>query len=56
VVHAPAGAQPVRSDESLDLRWWPVDDLPDPDGESGLAEMLAAAGLPAMQGKRRSPH
>jgi 8-oxo-dGTP pyrophosphatase MutT (NUDIX family) len=43
VVHAPAGAQPVRSDESLDLRWWPVDDLPDPDGESGLAEMLAAA-------------
>jgi 8-oxo-dGTP pyrophosphatase MutT (NUDIX family) len=48
VVHAPPGAEPVRSEESLDLRWWPLDDLPDPHGESGLAEMLAAAGrLPA---------
>ncbi|MGH3880630.1 MAG: NUDIX hydrolase [Actinophytocola sp.] len=45
LVQAPPGAEPVRSDESLDLRWWPVDALPDPDGESGLAEMLAAAGL-----------
>jgi len=45
LVHAPSGAIPVRSDESLDLRWWPVDALPDPDGESGLAEMLSAAGL-----------
>lgn len=44
LVHAPPGATPVRSDESLDLRWWPVDGLPDPHGESGLAEMLAAAG------------
>jgi hypothetical protein len=26
---APAGAQPVRSDESLDLRWFPVGALPD---------------------------
>ena len=26
---APAGAQPVRSDESLDLRWFPVGELPD---------------------------
>jgi 8-oxo-dGTP pyrophosphatase MutT (NUDIX family) len=44
VVHAPAGAQPVRSDESLDLRWWPVDGLPeDPTGASGLEAMLAAA-------------
>jgi 8-oxo-dGTP pyrophosphatase MutT (NUDIX family) len=44
VVRAPAGATPVRSDESLDLRWWPVDALPeDPTGWSGLAEMLAAA-------------
>jgi 8-oxo-dGTP pyrophosphatase MutT (NUDIX family) len=48
LVHAPPGATPVRSSESLDLRWWPLDALPDPDGESGLAEMLAAAGrLPA---------
>nr|WP_042195564.1 NUDIX hydrolase [Kibdelosporangium sp. MJ126-NF4] len=28
VVHAPAGAQPVRSDESDDLRWWPVGEVP----------------------------
>jgi 8-oxo-dGTP pyrophosphatase MutT (NUDIX family) len=48
VVHAPADAQPVRSDESLDLRWWPVNDLPDPTGESGLEEMLAAAGVPTL--------
>lgn len=44
VVRAPAGAEPVRSDESLDLRWWPVDALPeDPTGWTGLSEMLAAA-------------
>lgn len=43
-VRAPAGAEPVRSDESLDLRWWPVDALPeDPTGWTGLSEMLAAA-------------
>lgn len=43
-VRAPAGATPVRSDESLDLRWWPVDALPeDPTGWTGLSEMLAAA-------------
>jgi dehydro coenzyme F420 reductase / coenzyme F420-0:L-glutamate ligase / coenzyme F420-1:gamma-L-glutamate ligase len=29
VATAPAGAEPVRSDESLDLRWFPWDDLPD---------------------------
>jgi 8-oxo-dGTP pyrophosphatase MutT (NUDIX family) len=43
LVHAPAGAEAVRSDESLDLRWCAVDALPDPDGSSGLVEMLAAA-------------
>jgi 8-oxo-dGTP pyrophosphatase MutT (NUDIX family) len=44
VVRAPADATPVRSDESLDLRWWPVDALPeDPTGAAGLAAMLAAA-------------
>jgi len=43
VVRAPAGATHVRSDESLDLRWWPVDALPeDPTGWTGLSEMLAA--------------
>jgi 8-oxo-dGTP pyrophosphatase MutT (NUDIX family) len=29
LVWAGVGATPVRSDESQDLRWWPVDDLPD---------------------------
>lgn len=28
LVRAPQGARPVRSDESTDLRWFPVDDLP----------------------------
>ncbi|MQY28185.1 NUDIX hydrolase [Nocardia aurantia] len=28
-ITAPEGAVPVRSSESLDLRWWPVDALPD---------------------------
>ncbi|MQA10115.1 MAG: NUDIX domain-containing protein [Pseudonocardiaceae bacterium] len=28
LIRAPAGALPVRSDESTDLRWWPVDGLP----------------------------
>ena len=28
VVRAPAGAEIVRSDESLDLRWWPLDAMP----------------------------
>ncbi|MEU6563650.1 NUDIX hydrolase [Nocardia nova] len=27
-IHAPKGAIPVRSAESTDLRWWPVDALP----------------------------
>lgn len=40
VVRAPAGAEPVISEESLDLRWWPLDELPP---ESGLAPMIAAA-------------
>jgi 8-oxo-dGTP pyrophosphatase MutT (NUDIX family) len=44
LVLAPAGARPVRSEESDDLRWWPVRALPpDPDGLAGLAPMLEAA-------------
>jgi 8-oxo-dGTP pyrophosphatase MutT (NUDIX family) len=39
---APHGASPVRSHESLDLQWWPLDSLPpDPDGATGIADMLA---------------
>ncbi|CRK59730.1 NTP pyrophosphohydrolases including oxidative damage repair enzymes [Alloactinosynnema sp. L-07] len=42
-VRAPAGARAVCSDESLDLRWWPIDALPDdPDGSAGIAEMIDA--------------
>ncbi len=40
-VHAPAGAQPVRSEESDDLRWWPVDGLPE--GSADLMPMIRAA-------------
>ena len=29
VARAPAGAQIVVSDESVDLRWWPIDALPE---------------------------
>ncbi len=42
VAVAPAGAQPVRSEESLDLRWFPWDDLPS--GASGeLPDLVLAA-------------
>ena len=42
VARAPAGAQPAISEESLDLRWWPIDGLPgDPD--PGLRQLVAAA-------------
>jgi 8-oxo-dGTP pyrophosphatase MutT (NUDIX family) len=41
VVHAPPGAEPVRSDESDDLRWWPVGALPE--GSEDLAEMIYMA-------------
>lgn len=39
VVRAPEGAEPARSDESLDLRWWPVAELPNPE----LGDLVAAA-------------
>jgi 8-oxo-dGTP pyrophosphatase MutT (NUDIX family) len=41
LVTAPVGASPVRSEESLDLRWWPVDALPDE--SSDLAPLVSAA-------------
>jgi hypothetical protein len=28
LVRAPVGAKPVRSAESVDLQWWPVEALP----------------------------
>lgn len=47
LVTAPAGAEPVISDESLDLRWWPMDALP-PDADDSIVRMVrrAAARLP----------
>ena len=42
IVHAPDGAEIACSDESLDLRWWPLDALPD-DTDFGLAQLAAAA-------------
>ena len=40
VAVAPVGAEHAVSEESLDVRWWPVDDLPD---TTDLAELVAAA-------------
>jgi 8-oxo-dGTP pyrophosphatase MutT (NUDIX family) len=40
-VRAPHGALAVRSDESDDLRWWPVDGLPS--GSEDLGGLVAAA-------------
>lgn len=41
IARAPAGASIVRSDESLDLRWWPLDALPE--GDPALTALAAAA-------------
>ena len=41
LVRAPAGAEPRISDESADLRWWPVDALPS--DEPTLTTMVTAA-------------
>jgi 8-oxo-dGTP pyrophosphatase MutT (NUDIX family) len=41
VAHAPAGAQIGISDESVDLRWWPVDALP-PDADDALRYLVGA--------------
>ena len=46
LVHAPAGAQPVISDESDDLRWWPVSALP-PDSDTVPAMAALAHSFPA---------
>lgn len=42
VVHAPEGAHVVRSDESVELRWWRLDELPE-DSDFGLVQLAAAA-------------
>ncbi|RJL33656.1 NUDIX domain-containing protein [Bailinhaonella thermotolerans] len=40
---APPGSEPVISDESLDLRWFPVDALPEPTDDA--LRRLVAAGI-----------
>jgi 8-oxo-dGTP pyrophosphatase MutT (NUDIX family) len=42
VAHALPDAEIKRSDESLDLRWWPVDALP-PGTDFGLRQLVDAA-------------
>ncbi|MFV1363152.1 NUDIX domain-containing protein [Mycolicibacterium elephantis] len=42
IVHAPEGAEISCSDESLDLRWWPLDALPD-DCDFGLRQLVISA-------------
>lgn len=42
IATAPARARAVISDESLDLRWWPIDALPD-GVDAGLAALVQAA-------------
>src|SRR3954463_5915115 len=44
VAHAPRGAQIACSDESLDLRWWPLDALPE-DCDFGLTQLVNSARL-----------
>ena len=39
IAHAPAGSQEVISDESLDLRWWPIDEVP-ATYDDGLAQLV----------------
>jgi len=41
VAVAPPGGGAAASEESLDVRWWPVDALPDP--EADLVELVALA-------------
>ena len=42
IVRAPRAARPVLSDESLDLRWWPMDGLP-AGADPGLSRLCAVA-------------
>ncbi|MCW2514937.1 MAG: hydrolase [Mycobacterium sp.] len=46
VVRAPEGAEIAITDESLDLRWWPLNDLP-PDSDYGLRQLARAAVIDA---------
>ncbi|MBJ7352561.1 MAG: NUDIX domain-containing protein, partial [Rhodococcus sp.] len=43
LVRAPDGARAVRSEESTDLRWWPVDELPDSAERETIDHLVALA-------------
>lgn len=43
LVRAPAGAIAVRSEESTDLRWWPVDALPESAEADTISHLVALA-------------
>jgi len=45
IAHAPSNAEITCSDESLDLRWWPLEELP-ADTDFGLTQLAAAARRP----------
>ncbi|MGW2218030.1 NUDIX hydrolase [Nonomuraea sp. NPDC001684] len=49
---APPGAEAVMSDESLDLRWFPVDEIPELSDEA--TRRLAARGRSALSSRSRS--
>lgn len=52
VAVAPVDAVPAVSAESLDVRWWPADALPDP--ESDLVELVALARVRLAAGQSTS--
>ncbi|SNT34244.1 NUDIX hydrolase [Rhodococcoides kyotonense] len=43
LVRAPEGAHAVRSEESTDLRWWPVDALPESAEADTIAHLVGLA-------------
>lgn len=45
LAHAPQGAQIAVSEESLDLRWWPIDRIPDEDHSVTVLARRARARL-----------
>lgn len=42
LVRAPAGGTPVRSEESVDLRWWPLTGVPDEGDFGELRDLFAS--------------
>ncbi|ROR92363.1 NUDIX hydrolase [Nocardioides aurantiacus] len=53
LARAAAGVEPVVSDESLDVRWWPVDALPTQDAD--MVEMIGLARDRARSADRAGP-